>query len=174
VAGGEALPDLVKDPTMPGERALDRWRRRQPEFKAGLKAAHLMGHRRRMAAQSACTPALTQAIVAHILRGGSLHSAARAVRGAPHHVTLYGWMRRRPAFAQEIAWACVARDERLLDLGLIMAGAASPGAAAGDQGRLAALRKRVGQLRGGHRRASAAPQTNGQSACLASHSVIVN
>ncbi len=140
VSRGESVPQVARDPDMPGETALRRWRRRRPEFDAVLKAAKRAGHRRRMQGRCACTPELTEAVVRHILHGGSLRSAAQAVPGAPHPVTLYAWTRRHPAFATEIAAAKRFRDDMLADREL----------ESGAQG--GALRKRLGQLSGGARR----------------------
>jgi len=137
---GETVPDLARDPAMPGETALRRWRRRHPHFDTVLKIAKQAGHRRRMQARSACTPALTEAIAHHILHGGSLRSAAQAVAGAPHPVTLYAWLRRHPAFAEEIAAARRFRDDMLVDR------------IVDSQGRGGALRQRLGQVSGGARR----------------------
>lgn len=136
---GETVPQLSRDPHMPGETALRRWRRRYPEFDTVLKIAKGAGHRRRMQNRSACTPALTEAIAHHIIHGGSLRSAARSVANAPHHVTLYAWTRRHRDFATEIAAAKRFRDDMLVDRIL--------DSDAGD----AALRQRLGQLSGGAR-----------------------
>jgi hypothetical protein len=140
VSKGETVPQVARDPTMPGETALRRWRRRRPEFDTVLKMAKLAGHRRRMAKRCACTPELTEAIAHHIIHGGSLRSAAQTVPGAPHHVTLYGWARRRPDFAAEMAAAARFRDTMLLDR--ILESDARDGP----------LRQRLGQLSGGAKR----------------------
>ncbi len=134
---GETVRQVAADPDLPGETALRRWRRRHPEFNTVLNLAKGSGHRRRMQARSACTPALTEAIAHHIIHGGSLRSAAQAVPGAPHRVTLYGWIRRHRAFAEEIARAKAFRDDMLVDR-IIDA-----------DGRDGALRQRLGQVSGG-------------------------
>lgn len=140
VSKGEALPQVARDPNMPGETALRRWRRRRPDFDTVLKMAKLAGHRRRMQRRCTCTPELTEAIAHHVIHGGSLMSAAQAVPGAPHHVTLYRWVRRHPDFAAEMAAAARFRDEMLLDRLLE------------SDGRDAAPRQRLGQLSGGAKR----------------------
>jgi hypothetical protein len=140
VSKGETVPQVARDPNMPGETALRRWRRRRPDFDTVLKMAKLAGHRRRMHGRCACTPELTEAIADHIIHGGSLRSAAQSVPGAPHPVTLYGWVRRRPDFAAEMAAAAHFRDTMLLDRLL------------DSEGRDAALRQRLGQLSGGAKR----------------------
>ena len=142
VSKGETVPQVSRDPQMPGETALRRWRRRRPDFDTVLKIAKLAGHRRRMRGRCACTPELTEAIAIHIIHGGSLRSAAQTVPGAPHHVTLYGWVRRRPDFAAEMAAAVQFRDDMLIERILE------------SEGRDAALRQRLGQLSGGAKRRS--------------------
>jgi hypothetical protein len=146
---GEPLPSVMKDPQMPGREALRRWRRARPDFVAALKMAQLGGHRRRMRARRRCTPELAEAIMAHIRGGGSLHSAARVVPGAPHHVTLYGWVRTNSEFAREVEWANLERDERMMDLALDMGREATPLTVKADAARFAALRQRLGRLSGG-------------------------
>ena len=137
VSKGETIPQVATDPALPGETALRRWRRRWPDFDTVLKIAKGAGHRRRMRQRCTCTPRLTKAIAHHIVLGGSLRSAATAVPGAPHHVTLYGWVRRRPEFAAEMAAAAAFRDTTLQDR-LMECDAQDP-----------ALRQRLGQLNGG-------------------------
>lgn len=136
---GETVPQISRDPHMPGETALRRWRRRYPHFDTVLKIAKGAGHRRRMQGRSACTTALTEAIAHHIIHGGSLRSAAQSVANAPHHVTLYAWTRRHRDFAAEIARAKRFRDDMLIDR--ILDGGA----------RDTSLRQRLGQLTGGAR-----------------------
>jgi hypothetical protein len=87
--------------------------------------------------------------VAHIRRGGSLHSAAKVVPGAPHHVTLYGRVRNNAEFAREVEWAKRERDELMLDAALDMVWDATPETAAADQARFALMRQRFGQVSGG-------------------------
>jgi hypothetical protein len=140
VSKGETVPQVARDPKMPGETALRRWRRRRPDFDTVLKMAKLAGHRRRMRARCACTPELTEAIAHHIIHGGSLRSATQAVPGAPHPVTLYGWVRRHPDFAAEMAAAARFRDDMLRDRLLE------------SEGQDGALRRRLGQLSGGAKR----------------------
>lgn len=121
VSRGETLADLSKDPTMPGWLALERWRKRRPDFAAALKIAHQFGHRHRMRVRSKCTPKLTKAIAEHILAGGSMTSASQTVRGAPNRVTLWKWMRARPDFARDIELALRMRDEQMLDQAVMIA-----------------------------------------------------
>jgi hypothetical protein len=151
VSRGEELRAIEKEPGAPGRVALRRWRRRHPEFAAALKLAGLAGHQGRMAGRRLCTPALTARIAAHVRRGGSLASAS-GLDGAPHRVTLYGWMRTRPDFAREIRWAQAERDDRLLDRALEVVEGSTPQTAAADRVRLGALRRRMGQVGGGRRR----------------------
>jgi len=140
VRKGETVPQVASDPDMPGETALRRWRRRRPDFDTALTWAKLAGHRRRMHARCACTPELTEAIARHLIHGGSLRSAAQTVPGCPHPVTLYGWTRRHPQFAEDIAAAKSFRDDMLVDR------------IADSEGRDGALRKRLGQVSGGAKR----------------------
>ena len=148
---GETLRDLAKDPGLPGRAAIRRWRRLRPDFDAALRSAWRPAFRRTMQTRGGCTDRLTAAIAAHIRRGGSLRSAARVVPGAPHRGTLYLWMQRKPDFSAAIEDANTQRDDLLLDQALMIAEAVTPASVAADAPRLAAIRRRVGQLSGGRR-----------------------
>jgi hypothetical protein len=150
VSRGETIRGLWKDPAMPGEKVLRRWQRQRPDFAAALKAAWQIAHRRRRASRPRCTPELTEAIAAHVVRGGSLHSASRAP-GMPCYATLYAWKRAKPDFALAIAAAQEERHDRLLDQAMTLAERLTPQTLEADAHRLGAIRRRVGQLSGGRR-----------------------
>jgi hypothetical protein len=97
------LPELLSDPALPGETAVRRWRRREPNFDRALRAAHRSGHRRRMAGRVALTKDLADEILELLVAGESLREASRAF-GMPHYVTLMAWQRRDPEFARMVAW----------------------------------------------------------------------
>src|SRR5689334_9430300 len=68
----------------------------------------------RIISSKSATRQRTQAIVDHILTGGSLASYARR-RGAPCRNTLYEWMQRDAAFAAQVAEACEHREDWYLE-----------------------------------------------------------
>jgi hypothetical protein len=146
VTRGERLPDLVVEKAMPSHWLLARWRRRRPDFAAALNIAMEMGRRQRLHGNCKQTPALTAAIARHVQDGGSLMSAAQAVPGAPHHLTLYAWDRTRPGFAREIAQARALRDQVLLDTALEIGANTTPETVAADTARFAQLRLRYARL----------------------------
>jgi terminase small subunit-like protein len=147
---GETMPQIMRDPAMPGKDALIRWRRDRPEFAGALKLAHRSGFRVRARARRQ-TPELLEAIVAHILRGGSVRSAAMTVPGAPNVGNLRAWLKANAEFARDVALANRMRDELILDSALELAQRATPENAALDAARFAKLRQRFGQLRGGRK-----------------------
>ena len=103
VSKGTPLPQLLADPALPGETAVRRWRRREPDFDRALRAAHRAGHRARMAGRVALSSDLADEILERLVRGESLLEASRAW-GMPHYATLMAWQRRDPAFARRVAW----------------------------------------------------------------------
>lgn len=103
VSKGTPLPELLSDPALPGETAVRRWRRREPNFDRALRAAHRAGHRARMAGRAGLSPDLADEIVERLVRGESLLEASRAP-GMPHYATLMAWQRRDPEFARMVAW----------------------------------------------------------------------
>lgn len=163
VSRGETLPELVKDPAMPGEVALDRWRRSHPEFAGALKLAYRRGFRLRARARRR-TPELLAAIVKHIEHGGSVRSAAMTVPGAPNVSNLRAWLKTDPAFAEDVAWAKQMRDEMIMDTALDMASRATGETAATDALRFAQMRQRLGQLQGGRKLRGSPPQMRGSIA----------
>ena len=150
VMRGETLPQLMRDPGLPGKDALARWRRRHPEFAGALKVASRSGFRVRARARRR-TPELLAAIVAHIERGGSVRSAAMTVPGAPDVSNLRAWLKTDPGFAQDVARAKQTRDEEMLDLGLDIGRGATAESVVADAARFAQLRQRYGQLHGGRK-----------------------
>jgi hypothetical protein len=150
---GETLPQLMADPAMPGKAALTRWRRRHPEFAGALRMAATIGQRRRVTERRR-RPELLDAILDHVLHGGSLRTAADIVPGAPHRVTLCGWVKTDPVFAKHLQLAKQMRDQMIMDLALDIARSATRDSVAVDAARFAALRQRLGQLNGGRKPAS--------------------
>ncbi len=103
VSKGTPLPELLRDPALPGETAVRRWREREPDFDRALRAAHRAGHRARMAGRTALSGDLADEILERLVRGESLREASRAF-GMPHYATLMAWQRRDPEFARMVAW----------------------------------------------------------------------
>jgi hypothetical protein len=147
---GERLRDLMRDPTLPGRTAIRRWRRLEPAFAGALQAAVRAGYRRQGHTRNRCTPELTDAVAAHILEGGSIHTAAR-LPGMPHYVTLYAWRHGHPEFARAIALAEQIRNDTLMDRAVAVAEACTPQTLVADRAAIAAARQRVGQLTDGRR-----------------------
>jgi hypothetical protein len=144
VSRGEPLPEIWKDPTLPGRAAMARWRRREPRFDGALKVAMTCGHRRRMAARVGCTPRRTQRIVAHIAEGGSILSAARAGR-MPTAATLYRWVRTHRDFGDAVLQACIDREDWFADAVCDAAEAVRSDQATGATS--AQARRRIGEIR---------------------------
>ncbi|RAK59880.1 hypothetical protein DJ021_08705 [Phenylobacterium hankyongense] len=119
---------LTADPALPCRNVLIRWRREQPDFDQGLRAAVAVGQRRRGRAAAGCTPALTELIVARIREGASLASLSREP-DMPSKATLYGWIATRPDFAGEVIKACEDREDWYGDQMLIAAEAGDPATA---------------------------------------------
>jgi hypothetical protein len=124
-AAGERLADVLADPAMPSKPVLRRWRAQEREFDGALRMALGVGRRQRAQTPRGLTPRLADEIVDRILDGASLHGLSN-VAGLPHHVTLYGWMRRDRAFADRVRWAEGERDLELLEQALRIVEAAGP------------------------------------------------
>lgn len=123
---GTPLPDLGRIPGMPRPGVVKRWRRIHPELDGAVRVAIRAGHRRRMKDLGRRTPELTEAILAHIFQGDTLHGLSKRP-GMPHAVTLYGWMRDDPAFAADVRDAYEQRDFCLLGVARGTIGARSDG-----------------------------------------------
>ena len=142
VLRGETVPAVLADLKL-SRTALRRWRREQPELDLIMKKAVQLAPRARGAARTArhCSPELTWRIEHRILGGASLSSLSKEP-DMPSAVTLYKWVRTRPAFAAAIASACQFRDDRYVDrvgdLAMTIGLAAEP--------EIHAITKRLGQL----------------------------
>lgn len=130
---------------LPGRRVIRRWRKGDEGFAGGYAAAKLRGHRRRMRARSKCTPELVAKIVDRIERGDSLHSVARWP-GMPHHVTLYGWIKSRPAFAAAVRAACEKREWILREQALMRLDGETDAEIDRFLGSIGAVRRRVSTM----------------------------
>lgn len=111
---GERLVEALKTPGMPSHLAIGRWRAMRPEFAGALRAAQIACLRIKRRAQRRDTPEVTEAVEAHILRGGSLRTASLR-RGMPNRNTLYEWMKTRPEFARHVRLAEMWRNDRMVD-----------------------------------------------------------
>lgn len=96
---------LDADPELPCSRTLKRWRREQPLFDKALRA--MISARRR--AVKPVPEAMVEAVVAHIVEGGSFASFGR-LPGRPTPQTLGRWL-RDPNFAAAMAQACDWRED---------------------------------------------------------------
>jgi hypothetical protein len=142
---GEHLRRLVADPVMPSEAAVRRWGRINPEFARAVKLAQLAGLRVRGRRRGKLTPELEARIIKRILAGASLHAIAK-LPGIPHHVTLYGYMRRDRGFRARVRAAERARDDMLMDRALEIAERATDATVERARGQVGALRKQVGRM----------------------------
>jgi hypothetical protein len=151
---GELLQTMLSSAAgLPCRGVVARWRRMQPEFDQALRIAVRVGRRlRRHHRAGRCTPEFTQFIADEIRQGASLASLGRRP-DMPCTTTLYAWVRRRPAFAAEIAQACEDREDWFTDQVMMLAD--GPGEMKGRYRQIAALKYRLGRLqnRPGARRA---------------------
>lgn len=143
VGRGEGLRRMVDgDPTLPGMKTVARWRREHPEFDRVLKISMEVVARRR--ARRRCA-ALTEIILARIIRGASLHSLGREP-DMPCARTLYRWIAENPQFARMVAMACEDRQDTLVHEVLAVSRNVTPGAETATLRRMTALKKQVGRL----------------------------
>jgi len=133
---------LTADKALPCRGVLARWRRERPDFDHELQVAmraarHVRGARRLW------SEALEAEIIERIGRGASFRKLARRP-DMPCESTLANWMKRKPAFADAVRWACrereIAHAERQVQIAE-RATAASVGRAAR---RIARLRQQNG------------------------------
>ncbi|HEY3950820.1 hypothetical protein [Phenylobacterium sp.] len=147
---GERLRQVLKAPDMPSWLAVQRWRAARPEFAGALRAAQIACMRLKRRARRRDTPQVIDAVEQHILRGGSLRTAARQ-RGMPNRNTLYEWMKTRPQFARQVALAEMWRDQRMVDDVLDRMRALTPETFAEAQAGFKAAKVRAAQLGVGRR-----------------------
>lgn len=103
---GETLRAILRsDKAFPSLAVLERWRREDPEFDRMLAVVLKGWSRKRARERCLCTPQLTEAITDELLVGESLRSLSRRP-GMPSYGTLLNWVRTRPDFARQVAWAC--------------------------------------------------------------------
>jgi hypothetical protein len=145
LAAGEPAPQVLGDGGLPGITTVRRWRKIWPEFDAAYRAAMLAGHRVRMRPRSKLTPELADRIEARILAGASIR-ALSFEPGMPHHVTIYGWMRRDPEFERRMRLAGRFRDDLLAEASLAMVDRATPATAEVVRLQVGELHKRVGRM----------------------------
>lgn len=146
VSKGESVPSVLADPALPGATAVRRWKCAQPDFAAALESAKRVGHRVKMGRRSKLTPALRDRICLRIVDGLSLHAVGR-LPGMPHHVTLYGWMRRDPEFARHVRISERFRNELMLDSTLdITMGLRSEAEVPAARRRIGAVMKQLGRM----------------------------
>ncbi|MFN4178320.1 hypothetical protein [Phenylobacterium sp.] len=106
---GTPLPDLHRVAGLPSKPVLRAWRRAHPEFDHAVRTAIRWGHRVRMKRRRGGLTDRREAVLKALFCGETLHSLSQRP-GMPRHPTLYGWMKRDPAFAAEVRWACEQRD----------------------------------------------------------------
>jgi hypothetical protein len=117
---GETMPAIYKDPQMPGQTHLKRWRRLHPEFDGALKIAMLGGHRIRWAARSTYTPKIAAEIEDRLIHGASRLELHRAP-DMPSKGTIRNWSRRHREFAAQLASAETFRDDMLAETAIALA-----------------------------------------------------
>lgn len=145
LAKGEMWASLLADPSLPGKRALLRWKRRRPEFAGALGMAARAGKRARAAAAGGPPRTVVAELLARIEAGGAM-SEVCAAPDMPAATTVYGWMRRDPEFAQIVRHACRVRDWALGEQACEIAGAATADNLAQARAQVAALRWRLGSM----------------------------
>jgi hypothetical protein len=106
---------LGSDPALPCLAVVERWRREQPDWDAGLRAAMRTGRLARGAARSGCTPQMMDEISDRVIFGATLRSLAKAA-DMPSGRTLYKWAKRRPELRRRLARAREVREIYLTDL----------------------------------------------------------
>lgn len=145
---GETLEALLaRDPDLPCETLVRRWRRADPDLDTALRICRRAWAARRQAQrQSKRTPALERRILDGIVLGGSLFSLSRR-RGMPSHNTLYRWVREDPDFAAKVDHACEVRREWYADqiVGLSEAGGAARSQIVALSRQMARLENRPGK-----------------------------
>ena len=129
------------DAAFPCLAVVARWRRERPEWNRVLVLAMKIGR----LARGREAPELMEEIGKRIAMGASLRSLG-AEPGMPSVGTLYAWVRRRPAFAAEVARACDWREEYLNDQMLDMSEHIGPRGLEATRREVRAMQWRVIQL----------------------------
>lgn len=142
---GEYLRALLADPALPSEKALRRWRRIWPEFDHAVAMARLAGLRARGRRRRKLTPELEAELIERILAGASLHAIAKLPH-MPHHVTLYGWLRRDRALRARVRDAERERDLMLMDRALAIAERATEATVGQARAEVAGLHRQIGRM----------------------------
>jgi hypothetical protein len=149
---------LCSDRAFPCLAVVERWRRERPDWDRALRMAMAAGR----LARGRAAPARMDEIGERIAMGASLRSLAAEAgareRGMPSAGTLYAWVRRKPAFAAEVAQACDWREIFLNDRMIDICERNGPFGLAATKREAAPLQLRVNQLvkRPGWKRARAA------------------
>jgi hypothetical protein len=132
---------LAADPELPCRPTLTRWRREEPEFDRVLRMIFAAWRTR----QAPVPEPLVEAIVDHIVEGGSFASYSR-LPGEPSRATLRRWLRDRN-FAAAVAQACEFREEWYENQILMIAESSSPGSAAVRERSVGRLKRHLVRLR---------------------------
>jgi hypothetical protein len=114
--GAQLRRMLETDPSMPSRKVVYRWRWEEPLWDRALRMAMKTGRlvRERARSLAPLTPELTEEIATRVALGASLRSlGAEPDMPCPH--TLYMWVERSAAFAEEMIRAEYWRDEFLND-----------------------------------------------------------
>ena len=136
---------LAADPALPGFQALRANRRAHPGYDEALKRAFNMCRRVSCRARQR-TPALREAILDHIVEGGSLHSFSH-LPGAPHSATLYRWVADDQDFRLAVQQACVYREGWYADQIYDLAMSVRPGTVTATKRRMGRLKAQLCRLR---------------------------
>jgi hypothetical protein len=143
--GATLAEALAGDPALPCLPVVRRWRREQPEFDWVLRTM-LTAWRRRRRAAPGCTPQMAEAIVDHIVEGGSFNSVGRKP-WAPSRGTLRRWVHARPDFAAAVAQACVDREDWYEGQIAEIAESVTPGTVQATRRRMGPLLRHLVRLR---------------------------
>lgn len=139
LSAGGRLSEVLREPGMPGVHVLARWRQARPDSDHAVRMGFLAGRRRR---RRALPPELAAKICRRLEKGATLDSLGKDM---PHRVTLQRWMRQDAALAQQVRTAGWLRDQPLADEALTLAEQATPETLDAARGRIAEIRRMLGQ-----------------------------
>lgn len=125
IAGGETLAAICRDTAMPTRRTVQAWVRQDPRFAAMYHRAKVFGNRTGRGRPSSYCPVTAHEIVVRVSEGEALSDIVLDPAMPSMRVVLY-WQTTNTEFAEAIEMARWAQAERLGDLGMKMALAATP------------------------------------------------
>jgi len=144
VAAGESLLAACAGEEMPAYETVMRWKTRRPGFAAALDAARREAGRP-FGGQVRYCEATVEAILERLCDGDGLVRICQDP-ALPHASTVYRWMQRRPEVRAEVVLAREIHADRMAELGLDEAMAATPETARVAEVRLRHLRWYAGRL----------------------------